>query len=90
MIKIKHVATTSVIDATPTWTIAAQIISMTVTSGTTEGRSMAAKEVERMGEHIDALNAVILRLEKEHKREIELMEMGAKCAVEYTLQHGRS
>ena len=84
-VKIK---TTSTIDMTPTWTVAAQIISMTITSGSEEGRSLAAKEVERMGAHIDAQNATIKRLEKEHKREIELMKMGAACAVDYAMQYG--
>tara|TARA_R110002111_G_scaffold3171_3_gene20184 strand:+ start:367 stop:627 length:261 start_codon:yes stop_codon:yes gene_type:complete len=46
-----------VIDMTPTWTVAAQIISMTITSGSEEGRSVAAEEVERMGSIIDALKA---------------------------------
>jgi len=48
-----------VIDMTPTWTVAAQIISMTITSGSEEGRSVAAEEVERMGSIIDALKAEV-------------------------------
>ena len=52
-----------VIDMTPTWTVAAQILSMAITSGSEEGRSLAAEEVERMGSIIDELNATIKRLE---------------------------
>lgn len=52
-----------VLDLTPTWTVAAQIISMAVTSGSDEARDLAAKEVERMGSIIDELNATIERLE---------------------------
>ena len=53
-----------VIDMTPTWTVAAQVISMAITSESDEARDLAAKEVERMGSIIDEL--------------IERLELGVK------------
>ena len=53
-----------VLDFTPTWTVAAQIISMAITSESDEARNLAAKEVERMGSIIDELSATIERLKE--------------------------
>jgi len=45
------------IDLTPTWETAATIYATTLRDGTPEGQSMAFKEIQKMGQLIDNLQA---------------------------------
>jgi hypothetical protein len=51
-----------------------------------DGHIETAKDFRKAASYIEQL----LRLSEGHKREIELMKMGAECAVEYALQYGRA
>jgi len=45
------------IDLTPTWQTAATIYATTLRDGTPEGQDIAFKEIQKMGELIDKLQA---------------------------------